>query len=168
VPVTSLNGVVNTVLWNNVLTAYINDLKLVCKARHYDNDNNTPMLVAMLQPADSGSVPQTVSLPIAYQGYAGTELNYRPARWANIGGGWAWERWDRKFRDADITKEHMGKAYADLNLTSWMLWRGSYLYGQRRYDVYDTEFFVCNASGIAVTACSDVASNMRRFAWPTD
>ena len=118
VPVTSLNGVVNTVLWNNVLTAYItNDLKLVAKGRHYDNDNNTPMLVTTdYNRADSGLVATNrVSLPIAYtKDNASTELNYRPAKWVNIGGGWLWERWDRKFRDADITKENMGKAYADL------------------------------------------------------
>jgi hypothetical protein len=69
VPVNSLNGVVNTVLWNNVLTAYLtSDLKLVAKLRHYDIDNNTPMLKTTdYNRADSGLVTQDrISLPIAY------------------------------------------------------------------------------------------------------
>jgi MtrB/PioB family decaheme-associated outer membrane protein len=164
VPVSSLNGVVNTVLWNNVLTAYLtNDLKLVAKGRHYDVDNNTPMLMTTdYNRADSGLVVQNrISLPIAYtKDNASADLNYRPVKWFNIGGGWAWERWDRKFRDANVTNEQMGKGYADITLTDWMLWRGSYLYGQRRYDIYSTEVFVCDPAALA---CSDPGSNMRRF-----
>ena len=45
VPVNSLNGKVDTFLWNNVYTAQLtNDLKLTMRGRHYDIDNNTPML----------------------------------------------------------------------------------------------------------------------------
>jgi MtrB/PioB family decaheme-associated outer membrane protein len=163
VPVSSLNGVVNTFLWNNVLTAHLtNDLKLVVKGRHYDIDNQTPMLqTTNYNRADSGLVTQTRrSLPIAYtKDNASTELNYRPARWLNVGGGWYWERWDRKLRDVNVTNENMGKVFADATLANWALWRGSYLYSQRRYGEYSTEHFVEDVA----LAFSEVASNMRRF-----
>jgi MtrB/PioB family decaheme-associated outer membrane protein len=168
VPVYSLNGAVNTTLWNHVLTAYLtSDLKFVGKLRHYSNDNNTPMLLSTnYNWADSGLVTQNrVSLPIAYsKDNASTELNWRPVRWLNVGGGWLWERWDRKFRDANVTKENTERVYADITPTDWVLWRGSYTYAQRRYAEYDTEFFVCDASGLFPNnGCSEVASNMRRY-----
>jgi MtrB/PioB family decaheme-associated outer membrane protein len=163
VPVTSLNGKVNTILWYNVLTAHLtNELKLVVKERHYDINNETPMLqTTNWNWGDSGlQTGIRRSLPISYiKDNASTELNYRPARWLNVGGGWFWERWDRQLRDVNVTKENTGKVYADVTAAEGVLWRGSYLYAKRRYDEYNTEDFVDNAAGLY----SEVASNMRRF-----
>ncbi len=184
-PVGSLNGVVDTLLWNNVLTSQITkDLKFTARGRHFEVDNRTPSLEitnwiradsgcasGSPDPTPAGDCPPRASTtrfsnPIAYtKDNANAELTYRPVRWASIGGGYFFERWDRKFRDVDVTNEHMGKVYVDLTPTevpetTWGVHaRGSYLFGARRYDKYDTrEFVEEHANGF-----SEVASNMRRF-----
>ncbi len=184
VPVGSLNGVVDTFLWNNVLTSQITkDLKFTARARHFEVDNDTPSLeITNWIRADTGCAsggaltatgnctltPGTIrfSNPIAYKkDNANAELTWRPVNWASIGGGYFFERWDRKFRDVNVTNENMGKVWIDLTPTeipdtTWGVHaRGSYLFAERRYDTYDTEEFVEeHAQGF-----SEVASNVRRF-----
>jgi MtrB/PioB family decaheme-associated outer membrane protein len=183
VPVGSLHGVVDTLLWNNVLTSQLTqDLKFTARGRHYDVDNDTPSLhinnwifgdsgCAAGPPNPDGTCPipgapsgatgsPRNSLPISYtKDNASAELTWRAARWASIGGGYFWERWDRKFRDVNVTNENMGKVWIDLTPTEIVHARASYLYGERRYDKYDTELFV-EEPGLLF---SEVASNMRRF-----
>jgi MtrB/PioB family decaheme-associated outer membrane protein len=184
VPVGSLNGVVDTVLWNNVLTSQITkDLKFTARGRHFEVDNHTPSLeITNWIRADSGCAggnPTTTggfcpptdattrfSNPIAYKkDNANAELTWRPVNWASIGGGYFFERWDRHLRDVNITNENMGKVWIDLTPTeipdtTWgVRARGSYLFAERRYETYDVREFVEEpAQGF-----SEVASNMRRF-----
>jgi MtrB/PioB family decaheme-associated outer membrane protein len=181
VPVTSLDGRVDTLLVNDVFTMRpTNDTKLVVRGRHYDVNNDTPSLhienwifgdsgCASGPPDATGRCPTgnaRNSLPISYtKDNASAEASWQPVRWVNIGGAWLWERWDRKFRDVPVTNENMGKVYIDLTPTevpgtTWGVHaRGSYLYGERRYDEYNTEEFV-EEPGLQF---SEVASNMRRF-----
>jgi MtrB/PioB family decaheme-associated outer membrane protein len=181
VPVTSLDGKVDTLLVNDVFTMRpTNDTKLVLRGRHYDVNNDTPSLhidnwifgdsgCASGPPNTNGTCPLTSprnSLPISYtKDNASAEASWQAARWASIGGGYFFERWDRKFRDVNVTDEHMGKVYVDLTPTeipgsTWGVHaRGSYLFGARRYDKYDTREFV-EEPGLQF---SEVASNMRRF-----
>jgi len=177
VPVNSLNGKVDTFLWNNVYTAQLtNDLKLTMRGRHYDIDNNTPMLhidnwiwgdsgCASGQLSITGICPATPasarnSLPISYtKDNASAELGWRPVRWASVGGGFFWERYDRHFRDVNVTDEFSGKAYVDLTPIEQIHGRVSYLYAERRYETYNQEEFV----GEPGLLSSEVASNMRKF-----
>ncbi len=176
VPVGSLNGEVNTLLLNNLYTAQItNDVKMTIKARHYDVQNDTPSLhIATWIFGDSGCAagpPNPVtgvcsptdarnSLPISYiKDNVSAEMSWRPVRWATVGGGWFFERWDRDFRDVNITNENTGRVFVDLTPTEYVHARGSYQYGERRYNTYNTEVFVEEPA----LQFSEVASNMRRF-----
>jgi MtrB/PioB family decaheme-associated outer membrane protein len=174
-PVTSLNGVVDTVLWNNMLTMRpTKDLSLTFRGRHYGVDNNTPSLniadwiandtqCASGVPNPDGTCSSLArnSLPISYtKDNAGAEARWNVARWLLVGGGWAWERWDRIFRDANITNENTGKAFTDVILVRDVLRaRASYQYGERRYDTYDTAMFVLTPGLFA----DQFATNLRRF-----
>jgi MtrB/PioB family decaheme-associated outer membrane protein len=175
-PVTSLDGRVDTLLWNSLYNAQLtNDLKLTVRGRHYDVNNDTPSLhinnwifgdsgcAAGAPNPLTGVCPNTMqrnSLPISYvKDNAGAELSWHPLRWATIGGGWSWERWDRELRDVDVTNENAGKVFVDLTPVEYIHARASYLFAERRYDTYDTRKFI-EEVGIQF---SEVASNMQRF-----
>jgi hypothetical protein len=76
-----------------------------------------------------------------------------------LGGGWYWERWDRAFRDANITNENTGKVFIDLIPVENVRTRASYQFGERRYDTYDIGLFVLTPGLFA----DQFASNLRRF-----
>lgn len=176
VPVGSLNGEVNTFLWNDVFTAQLTkDLKLTLRGRVYDVDNTTASLhIENWIFGDSGcaaGAPNPVtgqcavgnarnSLPIAYKkDNAGGDLSWRAASWATVGGGIAWERYERTFRDVDTTNEFTGKTFVDFAPAEMVRARASYQYGMRRYETYDPALFV---AGVGLQS-SDPAFNMRRF-----
>lgn len=175
VPVDSLHGKVDTYLWNGVYTGRpTKDIHLTLRGRHYDMDNRTPTLhidnwifgdsgcaggTLLLTGACAPNSPRN-SLPISYtKDNASGEATWRAARWANIGGGVYWERYDRHLRDVNATNEYSGKTWVDLDPIEYWHARVSYLYGQRRYNQYEAEQFV----GEPGILSSDVASNMRRF-----
>lgn len=175
VPVGSLDGKVDTFLWNGVYTGRpTKDLQLTIRGRHYDIDNRTPSLhIDNWVFGDSGCAqgPLSVtgicppnsarnSLPISYtKDNASGEATWRAARWASVGGGAYWERYDRHLRDVNVTNEYSGKTWVDLDPIEYVHARVSYLYGQRRYNDYSAEEFV-EVPGLMF---SEVASNMRKF-----
>ena len=175
IPVNGLDGKVDTFLWNNVYTAQVTkDVKLTMRGRHYDVDNRTPVLhidnwiwgdsgCAAGQLSLAGVCPPVNprnSLPISYtKDNASAEATWRAVRWATVGGGVFWERWDRKFRDVDVTDEVSGKAFVDVNPLDTVHARASYLYAQRRYDTYDHVAFVEDPA----LQSSEVVSNLRKF-----
>jgi MtrB/PioB family decaheme-associated outer membrane protein len=175
VPVGSLDGKVDTLLWNGVYTGRpTNDLQLTLRGRHYDIDNRTPSLhIDNWIWGDSGCAGGTLlvtgvcapnaqrnSLPISYtKDNVSGEATWRAARWASVGGGAYWERYDRNFRDVNVTNEFSGKTWVDLDPFEYIHAKVSYLYGQRRYDEYNAEEFVKDPG----LMFSEVASNMRRF-----
>jgi MtrB/PioB family decaheme-associated outer membrane protein len=175
VPVGSLDGKVDTFLWNGVYTGQpTKDLKLTIRGRHYDIDNRTPSLhidnwiwgdsgCSAGQLSPTGICPPANarnSLPISYtKDNASGEATWRAARWASVGGGAYWERYDRHLRDVNVTNEFSGKTWVDLDPVEYVHARASYLYGQRRYDEYNPEEFVKDPG----LMFSEVASNMRKF-----
>ncbi len=175
VPVGSLDGKVDTFLWNGVYTGRpTKDLQLTIRGRHYDIDNRTPSLhIDNWIWGDSGCAGGTLlvtgmcapnaarnSLPISYtKDNASGEATWRAARWASVGGGAYWERYDRHLRDVNVTNEYSGKTWVDLDPIEYVHARVSYLYGQRRYNDYSAEEFV-EVPGLMF---SEVASNMRKF-----
>jgi len=175
IPVGSLNGQVGTLLWNNVLTmSPVKDLKLTLRARHYEVDNKTPSLnvddwIASDSSCHSGApnpdgtcpggVPRN-SLPISYlKDNASAEASWKPIRPATFGVGYYWERWDRRYRDANVTDENTGKIWTDLILARNVQARASYSYAERRYGTYDTGQFVLVPGLFA----DQFATNLRRF-----
>ena len=147
-PALSLNGEVNTLLYNtNVTTTWTPELRSTFRYRYYDNDNQTPEL---LMPAytveDAGTaasagtstgVPRR-SLSMSYtKQNASQEFQWRPAKWATLGSSFGWEQWDRSRRDANVTNEFIGRGTADFKLYDVATLRTSAQYSERRYDKYD-------------------------------
>lgn len=146
-PASSLNGAINTVLSNNVVTTQITpDLKSKMSYRYYDYQNDTPELYfsnwiltdSSSAAATSATYAPVRSLSVAYTKQNGdAELNWRPERQWNLGAGYVFERYDWTRADVDVTNEHGGKAYIDWKPWIWLTARASMLYSERRYDNYN-------------------------------
>ena len=150
---TSLNGSINTLLVNNVLTSQITpDLKTKLSYRYYDYDNQTPELnifdwaiadacSTMLSVAAGGCNHPTYQANTLSLGYikqnAGAEATWRPVNSVNIGAAYGYEHYDWTRADASSTAENSGKVYADWKPTSWTTFRASGLFAERRAGNYD-------------------------------
>jgi Putative outer membrane beta-barrel porin, MtrB/PioB len=151
-PAQSLNGNINTLLVNNVITTQVTpDLKFKASYRFYNYDNGSPeikfadwMLVDAVS-AKSFFAPlapvQTISISYAKQN-VGSEVNWRPSREWNFGAIYGYERYDWMRTDVSSTQENSGKVYADWKPTGWITARASVLDAQRRYDSYNYLAFV--------------------------
>ena len=144
-PASSLNGQINTLLSNNVLTTQITpELKNKANYRIYDFDNNTPQK----SPIGSSPTPRLASitgannsyapvrrLPVAYtKQNAGDELVWRPNHNWNVGTAFGWERYDWKFefrRPAPMSSR--ARSSPTGNPTSDLTVRGSWLLASRTY-----------------------------------
>ena len=151
-PAQSLNGNINTLLMNNVITTQITpDLKFKANYRYYDYHNGTPEIrFADWVFADAASAKgfiqtyapvQSISISYTKQN-AGGELTWRPWREWNIGAAYGFERYDWVRADANATKENSGKVYVDWQPTRWITARASVLAASRRYETYDYLGFV--------------------------
>ena len=151
-PRLSLNGGINTLLSNNVLTTQITpELSSKLTYRYYDKDNTTPSMFLpdwVLTDAVSAKATTAAYAPVnsLAQSYtkqnAGAQVDWRPTRQWNVGAVYGFERYDWTRADVDVTNENSGKVFADWRPASWMTARGSLLYSERRYDHYDYLGFV--------------------------
>jgi MtrB/PioB family decaheme-associated outer membrane protein len=145
-PAASLNGAINTLLSNNVLTTQITpDLKSKASYRYYAYNNNTPEIQipnwVINDAFVAGGFPwlapvNTLSLGYVKQNF-GEELVWRPARQWNIGAAYGFERYDFTRADATATNEHSAKAFLDWKPAVWLTARTSWVHGERRYETYD-------------------------------
>ena len=157
--VTSLDGSINTLLVNNVVTTQITpDLKTKLNYRYYDYSNQTPELnIANWTMIDSlSAIPAHAayapvnSLSLGYiKQNAGAEATWRPVNSVNIGGAYGYEHYDWTLADASSTSENSGKVYADWKPTSWITTRASALFAERRVGNYN------------------YLGNVGMFQWPT-
>jgi MtrB/PioB family decaheme-associated outer membrane protein len=145
-PAMSLNGAINTMLVNNVLTTQItSDLKSKTTYRYYNYGNDTPELRFpswVLNDSFVASSPSSLapvsSLSMAYtKQNASEEINWLPDRQWNIGALFGLERYDFARTDATSTNENSAKAFVDWKPAVWVTARASWLYGERRYENYD-------------------------------
>jgi len=151
-PAASLNGAIDTLLINNVVTTQITpELKSKLTYRYYDIQNNTPEILfadwvvtdVKLANNTSTAYAPVRSLSASYtKQNAGAELNWRPSREWNLGAAYGFERYDRTRADVDVTNEHSGKFYVDWKPMSGVIARASGLYSMRRYENYDYLNFV--------------------------
>lgn len=158
-PRLSLNGGINTLLSNNVLTTQITpELSSKLTYRYYDKDNTTPSMFlpdwvltdAVSAKATTAGYAPVNSLAQSYtKQNAGAQFDWRPTRQWNVGAAYGFERYDWTRADVDVTNENSGKVFADWRPVSWMSARGSLYYSERRYQNYDYLGFV------------------GEFAWPT-
>jgi MtrB/PioB family decaheme-associated outer membrane protein len=148
-PQNSLDGKINTLLSNNVITTQITpELTSKLNYRYYNFDNGSPEilfnnLIHYDNTAGGGENYRTIAISYTKQN-AGADLNWRPDRTWNIGAGYGWERYDWTRADADVTNENTGKVHVDWKPMSWFGVRTSALYGVRRYNNYDYQQFVAN------------------------
>ena len=146
-PAQSLNGSINTLLVNNVVTTQINsDLKTKVSYRYYDYSNDTPQLqIADWAITDATSAKGTTNnyapvnpLMVGYiRQNAAAEATWRPVNSVNLGSSYNYEHYDFTRFDASSTAESTGKLYADWKPVKWVTLRASGSYGERRAGNYD-------------------------------
>jgi MtrB/PioB family decaheme-associated outer membrane protein len=164
-PTTSLDGRINTLLSNNVVTTKIlPDLTSKLTYRYYNFDNETPQVTLPCWisydgtgvPVSKGGNPcggttaagtgfeQTISsLSISYTKQdAGAALNWRPAREWNFNAEYGYERYNYSQTDVNVTNENSGKLSVDWKPTGWFTVRASGGYGVRTYENYNYQQFV--------------------------
>lgn len=150
----SLNGQIDTLLSNNVVTTNITpDLTSKASYRYYQFDNGTPELLlgtpgtlaapgpATAWPAYDSSVATHNAISSLSMGYikqnAGEELTWRPTRDWHIGAAYGYERYDYTRVDAASTDENTARAFADWKPASWVTFRTSGSYSDRKANDYD-------------------------------
>ncbi len=148
-PASSLNGAINTLLSNNVVTTQITpELRSKLTYRYYDFQNNTPeILFPSWTRLDNNAVTETAirSLSMSYtKQNAGEELTWHPSRQWTLGTAYGYERYDWTRQSVDATNEHSGKVFADWKPTNWVTLRSSGYFAKRRYENYDYNNFVGN------------------------
>ena len=155
-PTSSLNGAINTLLVNNVVTTQITpDLKSKLSYRYYDYDNDTPETVfsnwivtdvacAGINASGCGGVGTTAqyapvrSLAMSYvKQNGGADLNWRPSHEWNLGAAYGFERYDFTRMDVNATTENSMKVFADWKPVQWVNARASWSYGDRRQGDYN-------------------------------
>lgn len=144
-PASSLNGAINTLLSNNVITTKITpELTNKLTYRYYNFDNDTPMVqflggwISYDQAGPPATESPISSLSMHYTKQNVSEgLNWRPTRDWNLGAEYDYERYDWTQADVNYTNENGGKVYADWKPTSWFTLRASGFYSERRYGNYD-------------------------------
>jgi len=146
-PAQSLNGQINTLLVNNVLTTQITpDLKTKFSYRYYDYDNRTPQFTIQdwaLTDATSakGVTAQYAPVNPLMTGYirqnGAAEVTWRPVNTVNLGTSYNYEHYDFTRFDASSTAENGGKVYADWKPEKWVTFRASGSYSERRAGNYD-------------------------------
>lgn len=171
-PATSLNGAINTMLLNNVLTTQLTpDLKAKSTYRYYAYNNDTPeigfsnwVINDQLPLAPGSSLAPVSSLSLAYtkQNF-GEELVWRPTRQWNFGASYGYERYDWTRTDATATNENSSKAFVDWKPTSWITARASWLHGERRYETYDYLDLVATTQWPTPLASTRYSTAMRQF-----
>ena len=172
-PAAGLNGGIDTMLSNNVLTTKITpELTSKLTYRYYDFDNTTPELAfAAPVPVVDGGTNLAGNVNSISMGYtkqnAGAALNWRPTKEWNLGAEYGFERYDWTRADADVTNENSGKLYGDWKPASWFTLRASGSYGARRYDNYNYQgyvgFFQWSCPGASCNTAELYASSYRQL-----
>jgi len=160
-PAASLNGAINTVLSNNIITTKITpELTSKLSYRYYNFQNDTPQILFACPPpggvncttawisydqAAPAAEKQIQSLSMHYtKQNAGADLNWRPTKEWNVGAAYGFERYDWTQADVDHTNENSGKVFVDWKPVRAITVRTSASYSQRRYGTYDYVDFVGN------------------------
>jgi len=150
-PRNSLQGKVDTLLWNNVIATQItSDVKNKLSYRLYNYQNNTPALLLSNWivndtsiAAGAGSTGSGSYAPHAglFQSYrkqnAGDEVTFRPGSWGQFGVGVGWEQFAYSAYAVNQTNEYQGKIYGTLNPSDTVALRFQQTGAIRRYNKYD-------------------------------
>ena len=157
-PRNSLDGKIDTTLFNNVLTTQLTpSLKNKLSYRIYDYQNNTPALTLQnwivnnsAIAAGAGSVgggsyaPHTALLSAYIKQNAADEVTWNAAKWATLGASTGWEQYRYSEYSVDLTNEYSEKLFGRINPTDWFSLRAEDTYSWRRYQNYNWAAFVGN------------------------
>lgn len=144
-PALSLNGEVNTLLYNtNMTTQWTPQFRTTTRYRYYDNDNQTPEMLfpnyviedTSATGAPTGIIRRNLAMSYTKQN-ASEDFQWRPTKWVTLGSSFGWEQWDRSRRDVNVTNEFIGRGTADFKIYDVGTLRSSLQYSERRYDKYD-------------------------------
>ena len=139
-PFSSLNGSIDTILSNNVITTQLtSNLKWKLAYRYYGYNNTTAnQLFNDWVGTDALTLtnPQ-LSVPSSYIKQNGlSELIWTAARGLTLGARYGYERYSWTNNDADETSENLAKAYGVYTVNKWLSVSGSWQYSERRYGTY--------------------------------
>lgn len=153
----SLDGQVDTTLFNNVLSTQLtSDLKNKLSYRYYDYFTDTPPLTltnwvvndTSIASANANSVgsgayaPHTTLLKSYTKQNAADELTWSPLKWATVGEQTGWEQYRYSEFAANETKEYSEKLFGRINPTDWLSVRADGSYSWRRYNDYNWAAFL--------------------------
>jgi len=146
-PRNSLNGGIDTILFNNVLTTQLTpDLKSKLTYRYYDFDNKTARflmndwIVGDTQAANNAAIsfaPHASQFSSQTKQNAGAELTWRASPGVTTGLAYGWEHIDYTLANASSTDENFGRVFLDSKQTDWATLRMSYQYGVRTNQNYN-------------------------------
>ena len=170
-PRSSLNGQVDTTLFNNVITTQVlPNVQNKLTYRYYSYDNNTPPLTlanwivndsAIATNGRSGATtgnvgngsyaPHTTLFSSYTKQDAAEQVTWNPASWATIGGSLGWEQYDYSQYAANVTNEWQAKLFATGHPTDWLAIRFNELLGWRHYSDYNWQQFIGDTMLAGVT-----------------
>jgi MtrB/PioB family decaheme-associated outer membrane protein len=167
-PRNSLDGRIDTTLFNNVLaTQLTSDLKNKLSYRLYDYVNDTPALTiqnwivndAAISGATSGVgansySPHTTLLTSYLKQNAADEVTWNATKWATIGASTGWEQYRYSEYAVDVTNEYSEKIFGRITPTDWFSLRADNTYSWRRYDNYNWQAFIGNL-GVSTATGND-------------
>ena len=168
-PRSSLNGNIDTLLVNNVLTSNItSDLKNKVQYRIFSDQNHTPQLTlrnflvndTALAPGAVGGTeyaPHGTLFSSYVKQNANDELTWRALSNLTLGGFAGWERFDYTQYPVNYTNEETGKLFANYSPTDWLTVRANEAYSVRRYGAYNWANFLGAPSYIAGNPTSGLA-----------
>jgi len=160
-PATSLNGAINTLLSNNVLTTKItSDVTSKLSYRYYDYQNDTPEILFSpgcgvattcwvsydhLTAGGLGTERAIRSLSMAYtKQNVAEEVVWRPTKQWNLGAAYGFERFDYTRADVNVTNENSFKVFGDWKPLSNVTVRSSAYYSDRQLENYNYLAYVGN------------------------
>ena len=143
-PFASLNGSIDTILSNNVVTTQITpELKSKLGYRYYGYMNDTAdQLFGQWVGTDAviDAAEPKRSIATSYTKQNGlAELIWTPTRGLTLGAQYGYERYNWSWSDADQTSENLGKLYGVYKVNSWLAARGSWQFSERRYGTYTND-----------------------------
>jgi len=145
-PQSSLNGVVNTFLTNNVLTSKFSDnVWNTLRVRYYERNNDTSPLTFANQIYADSELSAGPFTPADYW-LSYNKLNIsEDLKWKTsikgltVGAGYDFQRYNYTNMFVTQTNENTGRVFADYELAKYAMWRNSYSYAARRYDSYEID-----------------------------
>ena len=160
----SLDGQIDTMLFNNVVTTQLlPNLQNKLNYRYYNYDNSTaPLTLANwivnnsaiatsgASGASTGNVGNGSYAPhtTLFQSYtkqnAGEQLTWNPTSWATVGGSVGWEQYDYAQTATNQTNEFQTQVFATAHPADWLAVRFNELLSNRFYSNYNWQQFVGN------------------------